>query len=60
MSTDFSYKLQRRKEREPDRELLKKAKELYFAAYGNGAILYRNKLNNFKKMLVQEEDNLLN
>lgn len=54
MSQEFSYKLQRRKEREPERELLKKAKELYHVIFGAGAILYRNKLNMIKKQLIQD------
>lgn len=53
MSSEFSQKQIRRREREPQRELLKKAKEIYTKAYGTIAILYRNKLNDIKKDLVE-------
>ena len=55
MSPDFSRKQQRRKERAPDRELLKKAKEMYINAYGPNKPFTRNKLQAFKNILREEQ-----
>jgi hypothetical protein len=59
MSKDFSYKQKRRLERAPERELLQRAKDKYFQTYGTTSILFRSRLNSFKKLLLHE-DSLVN
>lgn len=54
-SADFTRKQVRRKERAPDRERLKRAKELYILEHGPTKHFARNKLNFFKNILREEE-----
>ena len=54
MSPDFTRKQQRRKERAGDRELLKRAKELYVREYGPTRHFVRNKLTAFKNILREQ------
>jgi hypothetical protein len=54
-SADFTRKQLRRKERAPDRERLKRAKELYIQEHGPTRHFARNKLNSFKNILREEE-----
>ena len=54
-SADFTRKQLRRKERAPDRERLKRAKELYIMELGPTKHFARNKLNFFKNILREEE-----
>ena len=58
MSPDFTRKQQRRKERAGDRDLLKKAKELYVREYGPTKTFVRNKLTGFKNLLREQQVNL--
>ena len=55
-SPDFTRKQLRRKERAPDRERHKRAKQLYISVHGPTKHYLRNKLNSFKNML-READN---
>jgi hypothetical protein len=53
-SDKYLLKLQKRDEREPQRELLKKAKEIYYETYGSKKPLIRYRLNEIKKKLLRE------
>ena len=49
-SDSYARKVQRRKEREPDRELLRLAKEMHARNYGTDAELDRVKIRRYKKL----------
>ena len=54
-SADFTRKQVRRQERAPDRQRLKRAKELYILEHGPTKHFARNKLNHFKNILREQE-----
>ena len=54
-SADFTRKQVRRQERAPDRQRLKRAKELYILQHGPTKHFARNKLNHFKNILREQE-----
>ena len=54
-SADFTRKQVRRQERAPDRQRLKRAKELYILEHGPTKHFARNKLNSFKNILREQE-----
>ena len=49
-SSSYARKVQRRKEREPDRELLRLAKEMHARNYPNARDLDRVKIRRYKKI----------
>jgi hypothetical protein len=49
MSDSYNKKIQRREEREQEREILRLAKEKFYSQFGSNAILDRVKIRRFKK-----------
>ena len=59
MSNSYARKVQRRKEREPDRELLRLAKEMHAKNYPHARDLDRVKIRRYKKIfrkMIQDKE----